>query len=182
MASKVYTKKGDKGKTSIIGTRERYPKCHLILQAVGGVDELNAHIGMVRSYDIGLHKLVLEQIQDDLFVIGAELANAVEEKCDVSVKFLEDAMDTMSKEIEPLRNFILPAGNQAICSCHIARTVCRRVERVIVELETFHASHTIDSTIFSYINRLSDYLFVLSRKLGQEMEVPETIWKKKVFE
>ena len=181
MASKVYTKKGDKGKTSIIGTRERFPKCHLILQAVGAIDELNAHIGMVRSYDIGLHKLVLEQIQDDLFVIGAELANAREEKCDVDVEFLEHTMDQMSTQIEPLRNFILPAGNQAICHCHIARTVCRRAERIIVELEVFHASHPVDSTIFSYVNRLSDYLFILSRKLGQEMNIPETIWKKKVL-
>ena len=182
MSVRIYTKKGDAGQTSIRGTRTRYSKCHLILQAVGTVDELNAYIGMIRSFDIGLHNLILEQIQDDLFVIGAELANAIEEKCDIDITFLESSIDTMSTELEPLRNFILPSGNQAMCYCHIARTVCRRAERVVVELEDFHATHKIDPVIMSYINRLSDYLFVLSRKLGQEMNVQETIWKKKIFE
>jgi len=181
MSVRVYTKKGDTGRTSILGTRQRYFKCHLILHAVGAVDELNAHIGMIRSFDIGLHKLVLEQIQADLFVIGAELANAMVEKCDVDVTFLESTIDTMSAEVEPLRNFILPSGNQVICHCHIARTVCRRAERDIVELENSQTTHRIQATIMSYINRLSDYLFVLARKLGQEMEVPETIWKKNII-
>jgi len=181
MANKVYTKKGDKGSTSVMGTRERFHKYHSRIEAIGNVDELNSYVGMIRSFmdsDTILDNL-LNRVQNDLFSIGARLADV--RSCSkkdtpirLDVSILEQAMDNMSKSLEPLRNFILPTGNQVMCYCHLTRTVCRRAERNIVKLSE---ESSVDDHILSYINRLSDYFFVLSRYLGSESKIKETIWK-----
>jgi len=181
MASKVYTKKGDKGNTLVMGTRVRVPKCHPRIEAVGSIDELNSYVGMVRSFDFSETEIevetVLKQIQNDLFTIGARLADVRNDsnKINIDVTILENSMDTMSKSLEPLKNFILPTGSQTICYCHLSRTVCRRAERNLVKLSK---TDDVDADILGYINRLSDYFFVLARYLGSEYNIPETIWKK----
>ena len=178
MASKVYTKKGDKGYTLVMGTRTRFPKYHPRINAIGTVGELNSNVGMIRSYNVGNHDIILKQIQNDLFNIGAGLADTRKEhNISIEIDILEASMDTMSKSLAPLKDFILPTGNQPICFCHIARTVCRRAERAIVELSETEDG-LVDPTILSYINRLSDYFFVLARKLSQEMGIIETHWEK----
>ena len=178
MASKVYTKKGDKGNTSVMGTILRVPKCHSRIEALGSIDELNSYVGMVRSFDFSDDvETVLEIIQNDLFTIGARLADVRNDnnKINIDVTILENSMDIMSKSLEPLRNFILPTGSQTICYCHLSRTVCRRAERNLVKLSE---TDDVDAYILGYINRLSDYFFVLARYLGSEYNIPETIWKK----
>lgn len=178
MASKVYTKKGDKGKTLVLGTRVRVPKYHPRIEAVGSIDELNSYVGMVRSFDFSDDvEKVLERIQNDLFTIGAKLADVRNnnDKINIDVTILENSMDTMSKSLEPLKNFILPTGNHTICYCHLSRTVCRRAERNLVKLSE---TDYVDADILGYINRLSDYFFVVARYLGSEYNILETIWKK----
>lgn len=166
MAQKVYTKKGDKGYTSIIGG-SRVKKSDDVINAIGTVDELNAYVGIIRSYQ---DSDVLGSIQNTLFDIGSHLAGFVgDNSYDVSI--LEKEMDTMSKQLEPLKNFILPTGNQVVCHCHIARTVTRRTERTLVGLDC-------NNDLVKYINRLSDYFFVLARYLSKQYDIKETIWTK----
>lgn len=177
MASKVYTKKGDKGYTLVMGTRVRVPKYHPRICAIGTVDELNSFVGLIRSnltnrgYDA-----TLSRVQKDLFNIGTGLADTRKEhNILLNIEVLERDMDIMSKSLQPLRNFILPAGNNAMCYCHVARTVCRRAEREIVKLgETEEGS--VDDNILCYINRLSDYFFVLARAISKDTETMEVIW------
>ena len=199
MASKVYTKKGDKGYTSVMGTRTKLPKNNNRIKAIGSVDELNSFVGLVRaSIDnyvdnyhqnvlerIKKHNEVLSQIQNNLFDIGAKLADVTptvsgglspdsNDPLTVGLEELETSMDEMSRLLEPLKNFILPAGNLPISYCHVARTVCRRAERKIVSLN--NEFDNIDNNILKYINRLSDYFFVLARMLCQDMGIQEVIW------
>ena len=204
MASKVYTKKGDKGYTSVMGTRNKLPKNNNRLKAIGSVDELNSFVGLVRAgidnyvdnYQQNVlerfkkHNEVLSQIQNNLFDIGAKLADVTPtvlevKSCDsnesgdrtpltVGLEELENSMDEMSRLLEPLKNFILPAGNLPISYCHVARTVCRRAERKIVSLN--NEFDNSDPYILKYINRLSDYFFVLARMLCQDMGIQEVIW------
>jgi cob(I)alamin adenosyltransferase len=179
MAQKIYTRKGDEGYTSIMGTRTRYLKSDPRIEAIGTIDELNSYIGLIRSFNVADHDMVLKWVQNDLFNIGANLANFNYDpnrdhiSYQIDVNGLEQKMDAMSKELKPLTNFILPGGNQLISFCHVARTVCRRAERSLVEVEN------IDRSILSYINRLSDYFFVLARKLAQENNIEEVIWTSK---
>lgn len=178
---KVYTKTGDEGKTSLIGGT-RVAKNDIRLEAYGSVDELNCYLGMIRSFDID-PKMIEEliAIQAILFVVGGNLATdtAVREVdfklgCkEEDVEFLERAMDRMDTELPPLKFFVLPGGNQAVSFCHIARTVCRRVERRILDL---NGETEVDGLILRYINRLSDYLFVLSRKVALDAGVDEIKW------
>lgn len=176
MASKVYTKKGDKGYTLVMGTRVRVPKYHNRICAIGTVDELNSFVGLIRSTSEGSHDIILEQIQNDLFNIGAGLADTRKEHdITLNTEILERSMDVMSKSLEPLRNFILPAGNIAMCYCHVARTVCRRAEREIVRLAETEED-AVDDNILGYINRLSDYFFVLGRKISKDSGTPEVVW------
>ncbi len=179
MAQKIYTRKGDEGYTSIMGTRDRYIKSDPRIEAIGTIDELNSYVGLIRSYNVRDHDIVLKWVQNDLFIIGASLAN-FNYDCNrdhisyqIDVNELEQRMDAMSKELKPLTNFILPGGHHIISFCHVARTVCRRAERSLVAVEN------IDKTILSYINRLSDYFFVLARKLAQENNIDEVIWTSK---
>ncbi len=177
MAAKVYTKKGDKGFTSVMGTSERLLKSHRRIEAIGTVDELNSYVGVLRSFSPKFLPenilATLEKIQNDLFNIGAALANVKIYNITLSVWKLETEMDEMSKHLKPLKNFILPAGSQSICFCHVARTVTRRSERKITKLAL---SETIDQAILGYINRLSDYFFVLARYLAVILNEEEVIW------
>ncbi|MDG1850216.1 MAG: cob(I)yrinic acid a,c-diamide adenosyltransferase [Flavobacteriales bacterium] len=180
---KIYTKTGDQGKTSLFsGTR--VSKGHLRIHAYGTVDELNSYIGLLRdlSSDERMN-LELIQVQDRLFTLGAHLATETEQaksKLPVmttsDVAALESAIDLMEQELDPIQSFILPGGHSTVSYCHIARCVCRRAERLVVELaENF----TIDDVVIQYLNRLSDYLFMLSRILTKNLKVTETPWKPK---
>lgn len=178
---KIYTKTGDKGMTSLIGGT-RVPKNSVRLEAYGGVDELNTYLGMIRSFDI--HPKAIEElihIQHILFDVGGNLAtdtSVADLKRKLGVKeedieFLEQAMDRMDAELPPLKNFVLPGGNQAVSFCHIARTVCRRTERRILDMSN---ECEVDDLVVKYINRLSDFLFVLSRKVAFDLGVEEIKW------
>lgn len=177
---KIYTKTGDKGFTSLIGGT-RVPKYDLRIEAYGTVDELNSYIGLIRDQQITAHdKQILKQIQDRLFTIGATLAADPERSKMVipdlhseDIDLLEQEMDNMDKQLPPLRHFILPGGDNAISFCHIARCVCRRAERLSVHLAD---ESTVEEKVIIYLNRLSDYLFVLARKIGNERNVAENEW------
>lgn len=177
---KIYTKTGDKGFTSLIGGT-RVPKYDLRIETYGTVDELNSYIGLIRDQEISdLQSVFLKEIQDRLFTIGSVLASDPEKSrmklpdLYVSdVELLEQQIDQMTKELPELRHFILPGGGQSVSFCHIARCVCRRAERLVVHLS--EESH-VDQTVIIYLNRLSDYLFVLARKLCMDMNVPENQW------
>ena len=184
---KIYTKTGDKGTTALFGGT-RVPKHHIRIESYGTIDELNSHIGLIRDQAIDpIHKKVLMEIQDRLFTVGAILATDPEKTTlkngkdrlnipkisESDIKLLEDNMDNMNAALPPMTNFVLPGGHQTVSLCHIARTVCRRAERL--------ASHLNDMEPFQpetlmYINRLSDYLFVLARKLSHELQAEEIKW------
>lgn len=177
---KIYTKTGDKGSTSLIGGT-RVPKHHLRIESYGTVDELNSYIGLIRDQDIaGKHKNLLKEIQDRLFTIGASLA-ADPEKSKMKIpdlhtadiELLEQDIDQMDAELPALRHFILPGGSNAVSFCHIARCVCRRAERLVVNLSE---DSFVDEKVVIYLNRLSDYLFTLARKIGNEQQIIENEW------
>ncbi|WP_346860449.1 cob(I)yrinic acid a,c-diamide adenosyltransferase [uncultured Draconibacterium sp.] len=178
---KVYTKTGDDGTTGLVGGN-RVKKYDLRLEAYGTVDELNASIGIVRSYEMDEDiRVLLTEIQNKLFNIGSRLAS--DERGDamtanLAVKYedievLEKAIDRFEEGLPELRNFILPGGELSMAQCHMARTICRRAERRIVE---FAEQTPVQTEIIKYINRLSDFLFVLARKLGNNNGVEETAW------
>lgn len=177
---KIYTKTGDKGYTSLIGGT-RVPKHHLRIESYGTVDELNSYVGLIRDQAIDVHyQDVLKTVQDRLFTIGASLAADPEKSKMVlpdieegDVELLETEIDTMNEKLPPLKHFILPGGSNAVSFCHLARCVCRRAERVVVHLAD--ESH-VDDKVVIYLNRLSDYLFTLARKVGFDAQVPESQW------
>lgn len=177
---KIYTKTGDNGLTSLIGGT-RVPKHHIRIESYGTVDELNSYIGLIRDQDIDAHdQEVLKQIQDRLFTIGASLATDPEKSKMVTpdlepsdVELLEIEMDMMNESLPELRHFILPGGNNAVSFCHIARCVCRRAERVTVQLAE---QSTVDEKVNIYLNRLSDYLFTLARKIANDNKIAENQW------
>lgn len=177
---KIYTKTGDKGQTSLIGGT-RVPKYHLRIETYGTVDELNSYIGLISCQGIdSRHQQILKEIQDRLFTIGASLASDPERSKmkipdlnEKDILLLEAEMDQMNEVLPMLKHFILPGGDTVVSYCHLARCVCRRTERLVVQLaeESF-----VDSNITIYLNRLSDYLFVLARKLSADNKVVENIW------
>lgn len=177
---KIYTKTGDQGQTSLIGGT-RVPKYHLRIETYGTVDELNAYIGLIACQEISVHyQQVLKEIQDRLFTIGSSLAADPERSkmkipdlLATDITLLEQEMDAMNEVLPELKHFILPGGNTIVSYCHLARCVCRRAERLLVHLasESF-----VDSNITIYLNRLSDYLFVLARKLNADAKTAENIW------
>jgi cob(I)alamin adenosyltransferase len=177
---KIYTKTGDKGLTSLIGGT-RVAKHHLRIESYGTVDELNSYIGLIRDQDItATHKDILKEVQDRLFTIGSSLA-ADPEKSKMKIpdlhmadiELLENEMDRMDAQLPALRHFILPGGSNVVSFCHIARCVCRRAERLSVKLSE---DSFVDEKVIIYLNRLSDYLFTLSRKIGNEQQVTENEW------
>ena len=181
---KIYTKKGDEGKTGLIGGT-RVSKHALRIDSYGTVDELNSFIGVVRDYDINeIYKKQLIEIQDRLFTIGSSLASDPEKSkmkipdlLETDVEILEKWMDEMDAELPEMRFFVLPGGNHAVSFCHVARCVCRRAERLIVELAE---NDFVATLVLSYMNRLSDYLFVLSRKIALDLKAEEQPWHPRV--
>ena len=190
---KIYTKTGDKGATALFGGT-RVPKHHIRIDSYGTVDELNSYIGLIRDQEIDPRsKEILVHIQDRLFTVGAVLATDPEKATlkngkdrlniprvdEEDITLLETEMDTMDAALPPMTHFVLPGGHTTVSYCHIARTVCRRAERLATalnELEPFDA-HTL-----TYLNRLSDYLFVLARKLSQDLQADEIKWIPKKIE
>jgi cob(I)alamin adenosyltransferase len=178
---KIYTRKGDKGETSLIGG-SRVPKFDLRIECYGTVDELNSVVGMLRDLsDCEYCKDTLLEIQDRLFTIESHLAadseKAILELPGLNQKdivFLEKEIDRMNEGLAELTHFILPGGHIAVSWAHIARTVCRRAERHIIKLST---QAEVESLILQYINRLSDYFFVLARRLAFDLKVAENQWK-----
>lgn len=176
---KIYTKKGDEGLTSLIGG-DRVSKNHLRIEAYGTVDELNSFIGVVKDQlNSETDRNLLKEIQDDLFVIGSHLASASNSKMKLPVIVeddvlkLEQAIDQMNESLEELKSFVLPGGNPISSFCHVARCVCRRAERRVVEISQ---TENVDPLIIKYLNRLSDFLFVLARKILKDFHGEEIKW------
>jgi cob(I)alamin adenosyltransferase len=178
---KIYTKTGDKGQTSLIGGT-RVSKDHIRIEAYGTVDELNSYVGLIRDQDISDHaQKTLIEIQDRLFTIGAILASdpgkskmKIPELTESDIVFLETEIDAMNEILPEMRAFVLPGGHTWVSFCHIARCVCRRAERNTISLS---AESKVDEIVIKYLNRLSDYLFVLSRKLTFDLKASEIPWK-----
>ena len=178
---KIYTKTGDKGETSLFGGK-RVPKNDARINAYGTSDELLSWIGLIRDQEIdNHHKQTLIEIQDRLFTLGAELAAdpgkpklKKPDLYDSDVEFLEKEMDKMNETLPQMTHFILPGGHTTVSYCHIARTVCRRCERLVIELSQ---KEEINSLITRYLNRLSDYIFVLSRAISKDNKAEEISWK-----
>jgi cob(I)alamin adenosyltransferase len=184
---KVYTKTGDKGTTALFGGT-RVPKDHIRIDSYGTVDELNSYIGLIRDQEMNVHyKSILIEIQDRLFTVGAILATPVEKEIlkngelrlknlgivPTDIELLENEIDAMEETLPQMTHFVLPGGHQTVSYCHIARCVCRRAERLAV-----HLSHneTVPEIAIQYLNRLSDYLFVLARKLSSDLKAEEVKW------
>lgn len=184
---KIYTKTGDKGTTSLFGGT-RVAKHHIRIDAYGTIDELNSWLGLIRDQEIDTHSQeILTIIQSKLFTVGAILATdpnkAIlkngEKRLNISkidqtdINLLEKEIDTMNELLPKMTHFILPGGHQTVSYCHIARTVCRRAERLAVHLYT---ETPFEDNVIAYINRLSDYLFVLARKLSKDLKAKEINW------
>ncbi len=176
---KVYTKTGDAGQTSLVGGK-RVKKNHERIMVYGTVDEINVNVGALRDKLDNKNFIdVLIKIQNDLFVLGSLLAYDGSKEVKLpsltkkNIDFLEEQIDIMDKDLPELRNFILPGGHPAVSQCHICRVVCRRAERLLVDLME---NTDVDLTYVKYLNRLSDYFFVLSRSLAQYFNAPETPW------
>lgn len=178
---KIYTKTGDKGLTSLFGGK-RVPKHHLRIEAYGTVDELNSYIGLIRDQKMDSDTFnVLIEIQDRLFTLGSMLATEpgndkvkVPQLFEEDIVLLENEIDKMNETLPEMRSFVLPGGHQTVSFCHLARCVCRRAERLAVHLAEVEQ---VQELIVKYLNRLSDYLFVLSRKLTQDNNAKEIPWK-----
>ncbi|WP_205509248.1 cob(I)yrinic acid a,c-diamide adenosyltransferase [Longitalea arenae] len=186
MAQKIYTKTGDKGSTSLIGGT-KVPKSHLRIEAYGTVDELSSWIGLCRDLltDEAARSL-LQEVQDRLFTMNASLAcdpmkepkMRIPDLREEDITLLEKEMDRMNELIPPMKSFILPGGHPVLSQLHITRCVCRRAERCCVRLD--QESLEVDAVILKYLNRLSDYLFVLARYTGHQMNVEEIAWKARI--
>ena len=183
---KIYTKTGDKGTTSLIGGT-KVPKSHMRIEAYGTIDELNSYLGLIRDLvPFTPTADMIAGIQDRLFTIGSALAcDPIKEpkmrlpdlhKEDITL--LEQEIDKMNEELEPMRSFIIPGGHTTVSHIHIARCVCRRAERSCVRLEL--ESLEVEPMILQYLNRLSDYLFILGRYAAHKLQVPEIPWKARI--
>ncbi|PIB34337.1 ATP:cob(I)alamin adenosyltransferase [Reichenbachiella sp. 5M10] len=177
---KVYTKTGDQGKTSLLGGT-RMLKSDLRIEAYGTVDELNSYLGLLRDQEVnvGLRSELIE-VQNYLFVIGADLATDPSKTkvkkppvTNVAVRELEVAIDRMDEELPPMKFFVLPGGHPSVSFGHVARTVCRRAERRVIALAQ---EEEVSEEVVIYLNRLSDYLFVLCRWMGLKLEIDEVPW------
>ncbi len=178
---KIYTKTGDKGTTSLIGGT-RVPKYDLRIESYGTVDELSAWIGLIRDQEID--SMIIDdliEVQDRLFTIESMLACdttpsklKIPEVAESDIKFLENRIDSMNIELPELKSFLLPGGNTIVSYCHISRTICRRAERLVIQMDE---QYKVSSLILAYLNRLSDYLFILSRKIAKDNNAKELLWK-----
>jgi cob(I)alamin adenosyltransferase len=183
---RIYTKTGDKGGTSLIGGA-RVSKSHIRIESYGTVDELNSFLGMVN--DMAQNQQVtgwLREIQDRLFTIGSALATdpgkdvkmKLPDLHESDVTWLEQRIDELTEQLPEMRSFILPGGNVAASTCHVARCVCRRAERICVGMQEHN--EPVPALIIQYLNRLSDYLFVLARYIGHISNAPEIPWRARV--
>lgn len=178
---KIYTKTGDKGTTSLFGGT-RVPKYHIRLETYGTIDELNSHLGLIRdSVENDAIKEILLKIQFKLFSVCSNLANEKEENTakvpvvsEADIQFLEKQIDNYDLELPQLTSFVIPGGHPVASMCHVARTVCRRAERNAVRLSE---EVVVNEMIIKYINRLSDFLFTLSRKLLKDFNKQEILWQ-----
>lgn len=177
---KIYTKKGDSGETSLFGGT-RVPKSNERIEAYGTVDELNSFVGLAASYDLSdAGTKYLRKVQEILFILGADLATPassttrIDRISDDDVTFLENAIDQLEDDLEPLKNFILPGGSQAGATLHAARTICRRAERASVACAEVE---DISEECIKFLNRLSDFLFVVARHENKQAGVREETWK-----
>ena len=186
MSLKIYTKTGDLGKTSLIGGT-KVPKNHLRIETYGTVDELNSYIGLVNDLITdGPSSLTLKEIQDRLFTIGSSLACDPDKEPlmkmpdlkESDVLRLENEIDSMNEVLPAMKFFILPGGHAAVSTAHVARCICRRAERLCVNMQEHDLF--IDPLVLKYINRLSDYLFVLSRYIAHSLQVEEIAWKPRI--
>jgi cob(I)alamin adenosyltransferase len=186
MAFKIYTKTGDKGSTSLIGG-VRVPKNHIRIESYGTVDELNSYLGMVN--DLAANEEIstwLREIQDRLFTLGAELATTPDKEVKMKlpdlhledVQFLEQRIDQMNEVLPEMRSFIIPGGQLAASACHVARCICRRAERLCVGMQ--ESGEPVPELILQYLNRLSDFLFVLARYIGHINGAPELPWRARI--
>jgi|TARA_B110000238_G_scaffold63090_1_gene69221 cob(I)alamin adenosyltransferase len=184
---KIYTKTGDNGTTALFGGT-RVKKYNSRIESYGTVDELNSYLGLIKDQEISDEaKASLLKIQNELFTLGAMLATPPEKETlkngeerlnipkidDTSILFLENEIDKMDAVLPQMTHFVLPGGHQAVSFCHIARCVCRRAERLSVELND---EEPLNENILKYLNRLSDYLFVLARKLSLDLQIEEIKW------
>jgi cob(I)alamin adenosyltransferase len=184
MASKIYTKTGDKGSTGLIGGT-KVPKSHLRIEAYGTIDELNSFIGLLTDHlnNAGTATPLLKEIQDRLFTIGSSLACDPEKEPrlkipdlkEEDVRTLELEIDRMEAELPSMKSFLLPGGHIAVSTTHITRCICRRAERACVRLQDQQLF--VEPLVLRYLNRLSDYLFVLARYIGQLLFIPEIPWR-----
>ncbi|MBS1506463.1 MAG: cob(I)yrinic acid a,c-diamide adenosyltransferase [Bacteroidetes bacterium] len=178
---KIYTKTGDEGTTALFGG-QRLPKSDMRIDAYGTIDELNAFVGLLRDQSVNANrKEILIEIQDRLFTIGSMLATEpgnTKVKIPVlneqDIALLENEIDAMDAQLPPMKFFVLPGGHESVSVGHVARTVCRRAERLVIAL---HENSTVEPVVIKYLNRLSDYLFVLCRMMSQELRVEETPWR-----
>ena len=186
MALKIYTKTGDAGKTSLIGGT-KVSKSDLRIESYGTVDELNSYIGMVADHVADSHiRAILKEVQDRLFTIGSSLASdpdkeplmKIPDLKESDVVYLETEIDRMQAILPAMKSFILPGGHIAVSTAHVARCVCRRAERLCVNIQEHQLF--VEPLVIKYLNRLSDYLFVLARYIGHILQVPETPWKPRV--
>ena len=184
--SKIYTKTGDLGKTVLIGGT-KVPKSHVRIETYGTIDELNSYIGLIGDHVSDVHlRAVLKEIQDRLFTIGSslacdpdkEIALKIPDLKESDVKVLEDEIDRMDKTLPAMKSFVLPGGHVAISTIHIGRCVCRRCERLCVNMQEHQMF--VEPLVIKYVNRLSDYLFVLARYVGHQLGVEEIPWKPRV--
>lgn len=181
---KIYTRKGDTGTTQLIGGT-RVAKHNLRIECYGTVDELNSYIGCVGDQIYNEHdKSLLKEIQDRLFTIGSSLASdpgksgmKIPDLKESDIDLLEKEIDAMTEKLPPLKSFILPGGHFANSICHVARCVCRRAERLVSDL---NENEKTDPLVLKYLNRLSDYLFVLSRKISKDFGAEEIEWKARI--
>ncbi|WP_439555253.1 cob(I)yrinic acid a,c-diamide adenosyltransferase [Dyadobacter sp.] len=181
---KIYTKTGDKGMTSLIGGT-RLSKAHVRIDAYGTVDELNSYIGLLRDQPVNeSRKETLKEIQDRLFTIGSHLASESDRSkrilpdlLEEDILLLEREMDLIDTKVPALRAFVLPGGHQSVSFGHVARTVCRRAERAVIHLQQ---GEEVEDIVVRYLNRLSDYLFMLCRAMTYELGIEEVTWNPRV--
>ncbi len=186
MALKIYTKTGDLGKTSLIGGT-KVPKSHIRIDTYGTVDELNSFIGLLSdSFNNTRSRTTLKEIQDRLFTIGSSLAcdpdreplMKMPDLKETDITFLEREIDTMNDVLPIMKFFVLPGGHTAVSTAHVTRCVCRRAERCCVNMQEHELF--VDPLVIKYLNRLSDYLFVLGRLISHELQVTEIAWKPRI--
>ncbi|MFZ1806170.1 MAG: cob(I)yrinic acid a,c-diamide adenosyltransferase [Cyclobacteriaceae bacterium] len=178
---KIYTKTGDKGDTALFGGK-RISKGELRIECYGTVDELNSYVGLLRDQEVNKkRKDVLVEIQDRLFTVGSILATEpgntkvkVPALSESDITYLEQQIDAMESELSPMKSFVLPGGHPSVSFCHITRTVCRRAERITIRL---NQAEEVAPMVITYLNRLSDYFFVLCRKMTKELGAEETPWQ-----